>query len=65
MPNTFQTTQYVIDEVMIRFVNYLMLCKTGNRNLEGDFKNLKYATGQTINYRLEERHLDRDWETKH
>jgi hypothetical protein len=28
-----------------------------NRNLEGDFKGLKYATGQTINYRLEERYL--------
>ena len=27
-----------------------------NRNLEGDFKGLKYATGQTINYRLEERY---------
>ncbi len=28
-----------------------------NRNIEGDFKSLKYATGQTINYRLEERYL--------
>jgi len=28
-----------------------------NRNLEADFKTLKYATGQTINYRLEERFL--------
>lgn len=28
-----------------------------NRNFEDDFKNLKYATGQTINYRLEERYL--------
>lgn len=31
--------------------------KVANRNLEADFKNLKYATGQTINYRLEERFL--------
>lgn len=31
--------------------------KVSNRNLEGDFKGLKYATGQTINYRLEERYL--------
>ncbi len=31
--------------------------KVANRNLEGDFKSLKYATGQTINYRLEERYL--------
>ncbi len=56
MPNVFQTTQYVLDEVFIRFVNYLSFCKVANRNLEGDFKGLKYATGQTINYRLEERY---------
>lgn len=31
--------------------------KVANRNLEGDFKGLKYATGQTLNYRLEERYL--------
>ena len=55
--NVFQTTQYVLDEVFIRFVNYLNFAKVANRNLEGDFKNLKYATGQTIDYRLEERFL--------
>lgn len=38
-------------------VNYLNFAKVANRNLEGDFKGLKYATGQTINYRLEERYL--------
>lgn len=57
MPNQFQTTQYVLDEVFVRFVNYLNYAKIANRNLEGDFKGLKYATGQTINYRLEERYL--------
>lgn len=57
MPNQFQTTQYVLDEVFIRFINYLNYAKVANRNLEGDFKSLKYATGQTINYRLEERFL--------
>ncbi len=57
MPNVFETTQYVLDEVFIRFVNYLNFAKVANRNLEGDFKDLKYATGQTINYRLEERYL--------
>jgi hypothetical protein len=57
MPNVFQTTQYVLDEVFVRFVNYLNFAKVANRNLEGDFKGLKYATGQTINYRLEERYL--------
>ena len=38
-------------------INYLNFAKVANRNLEADFKNLKYATGQTINYRLEERFL--------
>jgi hypothetical protein len=57
MANVFNTTQYVLDEVFIRFINYLNFAKVANRNLEGDFKNLKYATGQTINYRLEERFL--------
>lgn len=44
-------------ETFIRFINYLNFAKVANRNLEGDFKGLKYATGQTINYRLEERYL--------
>jgi hypothetical protein len=55
--NTFETTQYVLDETFVRFVNYLNFAKAANRNLEGDFKGLKYATGQTMNYRLEERYL--------
>lgn len=57
MANSFQTTNYILDEVFVRFVNYLNFAKVANRNLEGDFKGLKYATGQTINYRLEERYL--------
>lgn len=57
MPNVFQNTQYIVDETFIRFINYLNFAKVANRNLEGDFKGLKYATGQTINYRLEERYL--------
>ncbi len=55
--NIFETTSYVLDETFIRFINYLNYAKVANRNLEGDFKSLKYATGQTINYRLEERYL--------
>jgi hypothetical protein len=55
--NSFSTTQYILDETFVRFINYLNFAKVANRNLEGDFKGLKYATGQTINYRLEERHL--------
>ena len=57
MANSFDTTQYILDEVFIRYINYLNFAKVANRNLEADFKNLKYATGQTINYRLEERFL--------
>lgn len=57
MANQFQVTQYVLDDVFIRFWNSLAFARTANRNLEGDFKNLKFATGQTINYRLEERYL--------
>ena len=55
--NTFQVTQYVLNDVFIRFWNSLSFARTANRNLEGDFKSLKYATGQTVNYRLEERYL--------
>ncbi len=55
--NRFEVTQYVLDEVFIRYINYLNYAKVANRNIEGDFKNLKFATGQTLNYRLEERYL--------
>ncbi len=55
--NVFRTTQYVLDDVFVRFWNSLSLARTANRNLEADFKNLKFATGQTIDYRLEERYL--------
>lgn len=57
MANSFQVSQYILDDVFVRFANDLRFAKTGNRNLEGDFKSLKYATGQTIDYRLEERYL--------
>jgi hypothetical protein len=55
--NQFQTTQYVLDDVFVRFWNSLSFARTSNRNLEADFKTLQFATGQTINYRLEERYL--------
>jgi hypothetical protein len=55
--NIFRETQYVLDDVFVRFWNSLAFARTANRNLEGDFKNLKFATGQTIDYRLEERYL--------
>lgn len=57
MANTFQTTQYVVDETLIRLRNTLGFAITAYRNFEADFKNLKYATGSTIDYRLEERYL--------
>lgn len=55
--NVFRETQYVLDDVFVRFWNSLAFARTANRNLEGDFKDLRFATGQTINYRLEERYL--------
>lgn len=55
--NQFQVTQYVLDDVFVRFWNSLSFVRTANRNLEADFKNLTFATGQTLNYRLEERYL--------
>lgn len=57
MSNLFRETQYVLDDVFVRFWNSLSFARTSNRNLEGDFKNLKFATGQTLDYRLEERYL--------
>ncbi len=57
MANVFRETQYVLDDVFVRFWNSLSFARTANRNLEADFKNLKFATGQTIDYRLEERYL--------
>jgi hypothetical protein len=57
MANLFQTTDYILDDIFVRFWNSLAFARTSNRNLEDDFKNLTYATGQTINYRLEERYL--------
>ena len=57
MSNVFRETQYVLDDVFVRFWNSLSLARTANRNLEGDFKGLRFATGQTIDYRLEERYL--------
>jgi hypothetical protein len=57
MSNLFRETQYVLDDVFVRFWNSLSFARTSNRNLEGDFKNLRFATGQTIDYRLEERYL--------
>lgn len=57
MANVFRETQYVLDDVFVRFWNSLSFARTSNRNLEGDFKNLRFATGQTLDYRLEERYL--------
>ena len=57
MTNVFKETQYVLDDVFVRFWNSLSFARTANRNLEGDFKNLRFATGQTLDYRLEERYL--------
>ena len=57
MSNIFKESQYVLDDVFVRFWNSLSFARTSNRNLEGDFRNLRFATGQTLDYRLEERYL--------
>jgi len=57
MANDFKTTQYVLDDVFVRYWNNLGFARTASRNLEGDFKGMRYATGQTLDYRLEERYL--------
>lgn len=57
MANDLQTTQYVLDDIFVRFWNSLSFARTANRNLEEDFKSLRFATGETLNYRLEERYL--------
>jgi hypothetical protein len=48
---------YLTSTTEQKVVNYLNFAKVANRNLEEDFKGLKFATGQTLNYRLEERYL--------
>lgn len=57
MANDFRTTNYVLDDYFVRFWNSLKFARTANREIEGDFKSLRYATGETLNYRLEERYL--------
>lgn len=57
MPNTFQNTQFVLDETLVKFANQLRLVKTAYRQFEKDYKNLPYSTGETLNYRLEENYL--------
>jgi len=57
MANIMRTTQYVLNDVFVRFWNSLSFARTANRNLEADFKNLTFATGDTLNYRLEERYM--------
>lgn len=61
--NVYNNTDYVLDEVFIRFVNYLSFAKVANRNIEEDFKTLKFATGQTLNYRLEQRYIAQEGAT--
>ncbi len=57
MANLFRNTNYVLNDVYVRFYNNLQFAKTASRDLQDDFKTLQFATGQTLNYRLEERYL--------
>lgn len=57
MANIFRTTDYILNDTLIRFWNTLGVVRTSYRNFEDDFKGLRFATGSTIDYRLEERYL--------
>lgn len=57
--NNLKSTDYILDEWLVRFVNYLNFAKVAYRKLEDDFKDLRFATGQTLNYRKEERYLSK------
>ena len=57
MANTFRVTNYVLNDIYVRFWNDLQFARTADRSIQEDFKTLKFATGQTLNYRLEERYL--------
>lgn len=57
MANVFQNTQYMLDDVFVRYWNGLSYARTASRNLEERFGELEFATGQTLNYRLEQRWL--------
>lgn len=57
MSNIFRTAQYVLDDTLVRFWNSLTHARVANRSMQEDFKSLRFATGQTLNYRLQERYL--------
>jgi len=52
MANLFRNTNYVLNDVYVRFYNNLQFAKTASRDLQDDFKTLQFATGQTLNYRF-------------
>ena len=53
MANSISTTQYLVDETLIRTIQYTSLAKVANRQLEEDFLKLRVAPGRTLNYRIE------------
>jgi len=57
MANSVQVSQYVLDETLVRFLNNIKLVKTAYRKFEEKYETLEYATGATLNYRLEENYV--------
>lgn len=51
--NQLKSTQYVLDQMLVRFINHLQFAKTANRSFEHYFKDTAYRSGNTIQYRLD------------
>jgi hypothetical protein len=53
MANSITTTQYLVNETLVRTIQYTSFAKVANRQLEEEFMNLRVAPGRTLNYRIE------------
>jgi len=54
MANNIAVTQYITNEILIRYLSQVKYVKTAYRGFDKQYKNLQYATGETLSYRLEE-----------
>lgn len=57
MANNISTTQYLVDETLVRTIQYTSFAKVANRQLEEEFLKLRVAPGRTLNYRIEMKFL--------